>query len=1051
MYTPDKPLDETRIFQALRSIGNISEQTQDLETVLHRSMEEVLSIFNADRAWVIHPCDPAEAFFNVKVECTRANWPGIFTCGESVPADDVTSEIMRKCLASKAPLLINISEDQAFYETSELHERFPIYTQLCIALYPENDKPWLLGLHYCERERTFSELEIQFFSEIAHRIEVAISNKLFTAQLRHSEERLKSHMRYLNAMERVSRIISGKDSIESMLQNVLSEMLALFDCDRAWLLYPCDPNTKYWCIPMAQDRPDWPGIALGVDVPLTSFVKKLIENALLSNAALTFNVEDQPAFKNDSSTSEFHIKSQMLLPIFPKVGKPWLLGIHHCSRLVRYSDEERVLFKEIGCRIANSLTTLITLRDLRESEEQFRTLVENAPEAIFVLDVVSGLITQANGNATSLFKKTHAELLKIKFTSLASEFQPYGSCHPSQLKKFIDQAVNGLKPVFECRFIDARQTPIECEVRLVRLPARDSVLLRGSITDITERKHAEARMHMLSSALEQTADAVMVTDENGMIEYVNPACEMMTGYSFKETFGKKANHLYSGQQSKKFYKNLWRTIKSGQVFSEVFVNRRKNGSLYYEEKTITPLHNPNGEITNFISTGRDISARMETQKQLEYLAHHDALTQLPNRVLLMDRLDHAIGNANRQKSSVAVLFLDLDRFKIINDTLGHDIGDHSLKQVSAILTNHLRKVDTVARLGGDEFAILLEDINSTEEIKRITEKILNAFSKPFRINNHEVFLTTSIGISLYPKDGNDTGELLKNADIAMYRAKGLGRNTYEFYQKAMSNDASNRLAMETKLRRALEHQEFFLLYQPFISIDTGQLVGAEALIRWQPQGMQTVLPIEFISILEETGLIVPVGEWVLETACAQLKKWQGAGATDLRMAVNLSSRQLLWDGLESSLKKTLHRNNLKEGSLELEITESLLIEQNDYTLSMLNRINDMGIRLSLDDFGTGYSSLSYLKRFPVDILKIDRSFTRDMTVGDTGTSLVEAILAMAKSLRLRTIAEGVETAEQLRILKRLNCQSAQGYHFSKPVTAAEFERLLISQRWHKGK
>jgi len=862
--------------------------------------------------------------------------------------------------------------------------------------------------------------------------------------LKERDDVLKSHMRFLNAMERISQITLGSDSVEGMLYSVLQEMLDIFACDRAWLLYPCDASARSWRVPMAQDRPEWPGLPMGVDVPMTDFVRNVFKTSLELDGASCFNALDQPNLAKDPSIAEFHIQSQMTLPIYPKVDKPWLLGIHHCSNLVKYSDEDKALFEEVGRRIADSLTTLLTLREMKESEERFRTLVEHAPEAIFVLDAESGLITDINGNAINLFKKTHAKLLNTDFILLSPEVQSDGERSIFRLNYFIDQAMNGEAPVFEWDFIDASGTNLLCEVRLVRLPARGKALLRGSITDITARKKTEARMHMLSRALEQTADAVMVTDENGFIEYVNPACEVMTGYSLKTILGKKANYLYSGQQSQKFYEKLWGMIKSGKVFNGIFVNKRKNGSLYYEEKTITPLQDAKGHITRFIATGRDISARMETQKHLEYLAHHDSLTQLPNRILLMDRLERAISSSNRQRSLTAVLFLDLDRFKIINDTLGHDIGDKSLQQVASILLSHLREVDTVARLGGDEFAIILENIKDTEEIKNVTKKIMKNFLVPFKINSHEVFMTTSIGITIYPRDGVDAGALLKNADIAMYRAKELGRNRFEFYRKDMSYCANTRLSVETKLRRALDKKEFFLLYQPFISIETGELMGAEALIRWQPIGSDVILPIEFIPILEETDLIVAVGQWVLETACQQLEQWNKTGKNNFYMAVNLSSRQLLWDALESFLESMLYKHNLNQGALELEITESFLIEQNEYTLARLNRISDMGISLSIDDFGTGYSSLSYLKRFPIDTLKIDRSFTHNMQTDKVGTSLVEAIIAMSKSLSLKTIAEGVETPEQLDILKRLNCQTAQGYYFSQPLTAENFSRLLAN-------
>ena len=403
------------------------------------------------------------------------------------------------------------------------------------------------------------------------------------------------------------------------------------------------------------------------------------------------------------------------------------------------------------------------------------------------------------------------------------------------------------------------------------------IRIAGTVQDMTERFRAEEQMRKLSSAVEQTTNAVMITDNQNIIKYVNPAFVEMTGYSKSEILGKTPRKLKSGKQSDAFYKRLWKTITKGEVFREVIINRKKNGMFFYEEKTITPQTDSNGLITHFISTSKDITERMETQARLHHLAHHDALTGLPNRTLLQDRLSQAISRARWHGRNVAVLFLDTDRFKIINDTLGHSAGDQLLLAMSERLNENVREGDTVARLGGDEFAIILNDIANKRDVEPSAKKILNALEKPYYLDSHELFVTTSIGISLFPINGEDTQSLLKKADVAMYRAKEAGRNTYEYYTDEDDNKAVERLSLETNLRRALEREEFLLHYQPQLNLSNGMVESVEALLRWQHSEFQLVSPMHFIPLLEDTGMILPVGEWVLRTACQRERARQAAG------------------------------------------------------------------------------------------------------------------------------------------------------------------------------
>jgi len=553
---------------------------------------------------------------------------------------------------------------------------------------------------------------------------------------------------------------------------------------------------------------------------------------------------------------------------------------------------------------------------------------------------------------------------------------------------------------------------------------------------------AEAQTRQLSSAVEQTADAVVITDRRGIIEYVNPAYEQITGYSRQEVLGKNASVVKSGEHDENFYGELWRTILAGRVFRGTMVNRKKDGSLYYEEKTISPLRNADGNIVRFVSTGKDITQRLESEERLHYLAHHDPLTGLPNRVLLQDRLKQAMLEADRSGRMVAALFLDLDRFKTINDTLGHQIGDVLLKTVAERLATCLRASDTVSRLGGDEFTIVLANVASVDDVTRVAQKILDQFVPPFHIGGRDLFVSSSIGITLYPLDEKDPGNLLKDADVAMYHAKELGGNVFQFYTPALNARAARRLELETGMRRALERQEFVLHYQPLVDMQTGQLQGMEALLRWQHPELGLIAPLDFIPLAEETGLIIPIGEWVLKTACAQIKAWHDAGFPALQVAINLSSKQLRDKNLIAAVKQALTESGLDPRYLDLELTESVLMQDMELAAAILKELKTVGVFVSLDDFGTGYSSLSYLKRFPIDYLKIDRSFVHDITADSVGAGLVKAIIAMANVLHIKVIAEGVETYEQLDFLRRHGCDIAQGYFCSKPVAVETFTEML---------
>ncbi|MBU1664295.1 MAG: EAL domain-containing protein, partial [Gammaproteobacteria bacterium] len=457
---------------------------------------------------------------------------------------------------------------------------------------------------------------------------------------------------------------------------------------------------------------------------------------------------------------------------------------------------------------------------------------------------------------------------------------------------------------------------------------------------------------------------------------------------------------------------------------------------------INAIRDQQGELRHYVALFTDISERKRNEEHIRHLAEHDSLTGLPNRALLQDRLLQAMARAERAGSRLALLYIDLDRFKLINDTLGHPVGDALLQEVAHRLQATVRVSDTVSRQGGDEFLVLLDEIESADDAARVAQKMLDLLAQPCWVAGHELTVTPSIGISLYPDDSTDMITLIKSADIAMYQVKEGGRNAYQFYTGDMNERASERLTLEHDLRRALERGEMLLHYQPKIELASGRIVGLEALLRWRHPRLGLVPPERFIAIAEDSGLIVPIGEGVLHEACRQSQAWRAAGLPAIAIAVNLSATQFRRAGLEDSLRDILAATGLPPRLLELELTESVVMNQADATVAILTRLHDMGVRLSIDDFGTGYSSLAYLKRFPIEKLKVDQSFMRDVAHDANDAAIVRAIIGLAHSLGLGVIAEGVETREQLDFLRSLGCEEAQGNYFSQPLSPSEIEPLL---------
>ncbi|MBZ5666050.1 MAG: EAL domain-containing protein [Acidobacteriia bacterium] len=809
---------------------------------------------------------------------------------------------------------------------------------------------------------------------------------------------------------------------------------------------------------------------------------------------------------------------------------------------------------------------LIAARDVTERKnaeetvQRLASIVEFSEDAIIGTNL-AGMITSWNRAAEKMYGYTTAEAVHQNLSLLVpSERQ-------AEMRALMERVQNGL-PIecLETQRLTKAGSVLEMSVSIS--PIRDAAgRITGASTiarDITLRKRAEERSTLQSAALEAAANAIVITDHEGTIVWSNRAFTTMTGYSAEEVLGKNAGVLKSGEQSESYYAKLWSTISSGKVWQGEIVNRRKDGTTYTEEMTITPMvrdaRNPanryyiaikqditerkqaeeallfktalleaqaettidgilavdesnhivlankqfglhfeipdellstrddlivlkhvmarieapdafiervkylyshrneksrdefslkNGKVFDRYSAPlvdsksrhrgriwyfRDITDRKLAEERAEFLAYYDALTGLPNRTLLEDRLSKALAGARRRKDRVAFLFLDLDRFKNINDSLGHSVGDLVLKEVAERLKRWAREQDTVARLSGDEFLIMVTSVKDITDAAVAAERLMNAVAAKFVVQGHSLSIPCSLGISIFPEHGADGETLIKNAEAAMYSAKDNGRHNFQFFTQDMNAQVVERLSLENGLRMALERNELFLVYQPQMEIATGRITGLEALLRWQHPELGLVPPDRFIRIAENSGQIVPIGEWVLRTACSQARKWQDKGLPAVSVAVNVSAVQFRREGFCELVRRILHDTGLDPHYLELELTESLLLANAEVTVSVIQQLKSMGVTLAIDDFGTGYSNFSYMRQFQVSKLKIDRSFIRDVAANPNDAAITAAIIGMAKGLSLKVIAEGVENEEQMSFLRTHRCNEIQGYYFSKPLT-----------------
>ena len=674
---------------------------------------------------------------------------------------------------------------------------------------------------------------------------------------------------------------------------------------------------------------------------------------------------------------------------------------------------------------------------LAAAGENFRQLFERSFDAILLLQ--GKLIIDANPAALRLFHCAGKDdMVGHSLLDFSPPKQPSGEASASGEALLAQRTFADGNQRFEWRYQLPDGTAFWAEVLLTSVALDHEFLSFAVIRDISLRKETETTLLLAAQVFENARDAIMVLDKEFKVVSVNQAFADITGYTPEQVLGKDVPGL-QGVHEPGFYQHIWDYVAIQDHWEGELWSVRGNGDKFPAWAAMTAIRGVRGEVSNYMVILSDLTSRQRVDERTRHLAEHDFLTDLPNRVLFLDRLQLALATARRQGTRLAVMFIDLDRFKQINDGHGHQVGDLVLKEVAQRLVHCVRTVDTVSRLGGDEFVVLLTGIGGVDQAAHVASTVMESVAQPIEVDGQSLSLSVSIGIAMFPSDGSNVETLLKNADVAMYHAKQSGRNDFQFFSPEMNAHVIERVQMENSLRHAIANQEFVLEYQPEVAIDSGLTIGVEALLRWRHPERGLLLPDQFLPVAEECGLIVPIGEWVLREACAQAQRWRAEGMPVL-VGVNLSTVQFLHDNLVGCVDEALRSSGLPPQFLDLEITEGVIMNGDAATVATVDALHRRGVRLTIDDFGTGYSSLSFLRRFPLSKLKIDRSFVDDITSAPNDAAIIPAIIAVARSLKLRVIAEGVENEAQLRFLQQHGCDEYQGYYASMASPAPDLTR-----------
>ncbi|HEV7764231.1 MAG TPA: EAL domain-containing protein [Thermoanaerobaculia bacterium] len=881
--------------------------------------------------------------------------------------------------------------------------------------------------------RTWSVEDENFATSIADLLSMAID----ATERRHVQEALRHRVEFERLVASVSTRFAhlADEELDGAIQETLEDIGPFIGAERAHVFMLLEDGLSAhiayeWNAPGVESRKQIYG-----ELPSASF--PWWSDKMRRGGIASWHTPDElpPEAVNERRLAERHsIISSIFVPMAIEKRLFGSVGCSTVSSPTEWSEETIGLLRITGEIFASAIERSRTYRALQASEQRHRLLFERNLAGVYH-NTLDGRILDCNDAlATMLGYESKAEFLGLNARDLYFD--------PSHRDAFIKRilADGGLRSIEIClRRKDGRPIWLLESVHLLTTEGGQRIL-EGTLLDITDRKATEAALRDSEARYrlmaENSTDLISRTTARGVLVYASDAVRSLLHYEPGDLMGRSVFEFIEAEDHhivRRFTKGL-ELGNTPRTFS--YRARRKDGTLIWFETTSRAIaRSDEGGIDEIVSVSRDISERRRAEEQIEYQAYHDALTGLPNRLLFRDRLTIALAHAKRQKSPLAVMFLDLDRFKLVNDTLGHSLGDELLRSVAVRLHSVLREGDTIARMGGDEFTVLLADLRSPNDAAKTAQKLLDTVAQPLRVDGHELYITTSIGIALYPDDGDTAEALLKNADTAMYRAKDSGRSSYRLCTRSMNSRAAERLSVENALRRALERDELVVYYQPLVRLETRETVGMEALLRWNRPGHGVVAPATFIGIAEETRMIVPIGEWVLREACRQAKAWQLNRHPSMRIAVNLSPRQFQQSDLRDVVVQVLNESGLEPQFLELEITEGTAMFQTDRTIASLAELRELGVRIALDDFGTGHSALSYLRQFPIDRVKIDREFIQEIDTSRSNRAIVSAIVAMAHGLDLSVTAEGVETEAQVEFLREQGCEEVQGYLFGRPGPA----------------
>jgi diguanylate cyclase (GGDEF)-like protein/PAS domain S-box-containing protein len=915
----------------------------------------------------------------------------------------------------------------------------------CVALPLMDEADGVFGalcIYAAERD-AFTAEEVRLLERLAADLAFGIQVLRQREARKRAEALVEANLRFFEGMDRVNQAIQETTDLNEMVGQVLEITLDILRCDRAWLIDPCDPQAPSWRVRTERARLEFAGICVGAldrEIPTTPEARDMQSAVLAASGPVAFGPRGEHS-NPDASRLRFGVQSQLAMAIRPKTGCAHGFGLHQCSHARVWTDDDRRLFEAIGRRIEDALSSFHAHNDLRERESQLLTLFRTIPDVVWVKDI-HGRYIRCNPSFERRLGLTQSEILgKTDFELCYDDADRFHATDLLAIEtgEIQSEELETVAPDGGANLFEVLKAPMRDETG-------KTIGVLGVARDVSERRKADEQLRVAATAFE-AQEGIVILDADKRILRVNRAFVEMTGHAVVDVVGKTPQQVAQDPRAGELLSEIAGRVARDGLWRGEMPAQRSSGEVFPTWTTVAMVRGERDETTHYVVTMTDITGRKRAEQEIVNLAYYDRLTGLPNRRLLRDRLKQAIAGSARNGRIGALLFIDLDNFKLLNETSGHELGDRLLVEVAQRLADCLGDVGSAARVGGDEFVVLIEGLSENPReaaamAKQIGEMIVVALNAPYPLPGGVRHSSPSIGVAMFSGGGDTYEELLKQADIAMYEAKAAGRNTLRFFDPEMQATLAARAAAEAALRLAIRERRFVLHYQPQVDCD-GEWIGAEALVRWAHPERGLVAPGEFIPLAEETGLILPIGHWVLETACQQLKTWSGdRRGRDLNLSVNVSARQFSQPDFVEQVAETLRATGAPAERLVIELTESVVLDDIAGAADKMNALKALGVGLAVDDFGTGYSSLAYLTRLPFDQIKIDRSFVRNLPSSANDAAVAHTIITLAESLGLAVIAEGVETEAQRRFLERHGCSSFQGFLFGKPMPIDVFEAKL---------